>query len=120
METSTELIDKLRSVAEAAGVTIYTETAATGLLTDDTGRVVGATAEQANGTKITHQHHQGRGAGQRRLLRQPRHGQGIRQVLGDDLSDHTLTTNVGTNEGDGIIMAQAIGADVVGMEVAQR
>ena len=28
VETSTELIDKLRSVAEAAGVTIYTETAA--------------------------------------------------------------------------------------------
>lgn len=38
---------------------------------------------------------------------------------GDDLSDHTLTTNVGTNTGDGIVMAQEVGADVTGMEIAQ-
>ena len=80
VETSTELIDKLRDVAEAAGVTIYTETAATSLLTDDTGRVIGATAEQANGTKITI--NTTKGVVLRRLLRQPRHGQGVRQVLG--------------------------------------
>ena len=38
---------------------------------------------------------------------------------GDDLSDHTLTTNVGTNTGDGIVMAKEVGADVTGMEIAQ-
>ena len=95
VETSTQLIDDLKSVAEAAGVTIYTETAATGLLTDESGKVVGATAEKANGTKIT-----------------------INTTNGVVLAS-TLTTNVGTNEGDGIVMAQAIGADTVGMEVAQ-
>ena len=38
---------------------------------------------------------------------------------GDDLTAHTLSTNLGTNEGDGIVMAQAIGADVFGMQVSQ-
>ena len=119
VETSTELIDKLRSVAEAAGVTIYTETAATGLLTDDTGRVVGATAEQANGTKITINTTKGVVLASGGYCANPAMVKEYDKYWGDDLSDHTLTTNVGTNEGDGIIMAQAIGADVVGMEVAQ-
>ena len=38
---------------------------------------------------------------------------------GDNLSDRTLTTNVGTNTGDGIVMATAIGADTVGLDVIQ-
>jgi len=38
---------------------------------------------------------------------------------GEDLSARTLSTNMGTNEGDGILMAMAIGADVTGMEIAQ-
>ena len=38
---------------------------------------------------------------------------------GDDLTAYTLSTNLGTNEGDGIVMAQAVGADVFGMEVSQ-
>lgn len=38
---------------------------------------------------------------------------------GDDLTDRTLSTNVGTNEGDGIVMALDIGADTVDMEIAQ-
>ena len=119
VETSTELIDKLRDVAEAAGVTIYTETAATSLLTDDTGRVIGATAEQANGTKITINTTKGVVLASGGYCANPAMVKEYDKYWGDDLSDHTLTTNVGTNEGDGIVMAQAIGADVVGMEVAQ-
>ena len=38
---------------------------------------------------------------------------------GDDLTDHTLTTNLGTNQGDGIVMAQKLNASLFGMEVAQ-
>ena len=119
VETSTELIDKLRDVAEAAGVTIYTETAATSLLTDDSGRVVGAAAEQANGTKITINTTKGVVLASGGYCANPAMVKEYDKYWGDDLTDHTLTTNVGTNEGDGIIMAQAIGADVVGMEVAQ-
>ncbi len=38
---------------------------------------------------------------------------------GDDLTDHTLTTNVGTVTGDGIVMGQEVGAAVTGLSVAQ-
>jgi succinate dehydrogenase/fumarate reductase flavoprotein subunit len=41
------------------------------------------------------------------------------EYWGDDLTDHTLTTNVGTNTGDGIVMATEIGADTVDLGVAQ-
>ena len=119
VETSTQLIDDLKSVAEAAGVTIYTETAATGLLTDESGKVVGATAEKANGTKITINTTNGVVLASGGYCANPAMVKEYDGYWGDDLSDHTLTTNVGTNEGDGIVMAQAIGADTVGMEVAQ-
>ena len=119
VETSTQLIDDLKSVAEAAGVTIYTETAATGLLTDESGKVVGATAEKANGTKITINTTKGVALASGGYCANPAMVKEYDEYWGDDLSDHTLTTNVGTNEGDGIVMAQAIGADTVGMEVAQ-
>lgn len=119
VETSTQLIDDLKSVAEAAGVTIYTETAATSLLTDESGKVVGATAEKANGTKITINTTNGVVLASGGYCANPAMVKEYDEYWGDDLSDHTLTTNVGTNEGDGIIMAQAIGADTVGMEVAQ-
>ena len=119
VETSTQLIDDLKSVAEAAGVTIYTETAATGLLTDESGKVVGATAEKANGTKITINTTNGVVLASGGYCANPAMVKEYDEYWGDDLSDHTLTTNVGTNEGDGIVMAQAIGADTVGMEVAQ-
>ena len=119
VETSTQLIDDLKSVAEAAGVTIYTETAATGLLTDESGKVVGATAEKAYGTKITINTTNGVVLASGGYCANPAMVKEYDEYWGDDLSDHTLTTNVGTNEGDGIVMAQAIGADTVGMEVAQ-
>lgn len=119
VETSTQLINDLKSVAEAAGVTIYTETAATSLLTDESGKVVGATAEKANGTKITINTTNGVVLASGGYCANPAMVKEYDQYWGDDLSDHTLTTNVGTNEGDGIVMAQAIGADTVGMEVAQ-
>ena len=119
VETSTELMDDLRAVAEDAGVTVYTETAATSLLTDENGKVIGATAEKANGTKITINTANGVVLASGGYCANPAMVKEYDQYWGDDLTDHTLTTNVGTNEGDGILMAQAIGADTVGMEVAQ-
>ena len=41
------------------------------------------------------------------------------EYWGDDLTDRTLTTNVGTNTGDGIVMAMEIGADTTGLGVSQ-
>lgn len=117
--SGTDLINILETAAENAGVTIYTETAAKTLLTDSTGKVVGVEAEQADGTKITINTTKGVVLASGGYCANPAMVKEYDQYWGDDLSDHTLTTNVGTNTGDGIVMAQAIGADVTGMEVAQ-
>ena len=116
---STALVEVLETAANNAGVTIYTETAGTGLLVDETGKVVGAKAEKADGTPITINTAQGVVLASGGYCANPAMVKEYDQYWGDDLSDHTLSTNVGTNTGDGIIMAQAIGADVTGMEVAQ-
>lgn len=117
--SGTALVEALEAAAEAEGVEIYTETAATALLTDDTGRVVGAQAEQADGTEITINTTKGVVLACGGYCANPAMVKEYDKYWGDDLSDHTLTTNVGTNEGDGIVMATAIGADTTGLEVAQ-
>lgn len=113
------LIDALEKAAKEAGVTIYTETAATALTTDDSGRVIGASAVKADGTKITVNASKGVILASGGYCANAPMVKEYDKYWGDDLSDHTLTTNVGTNTGDGIVMAQAVGADVTGMEIAQ-
>ncbi|MCI8663784.1 MAG: FAD-dependent oxidoreductase [Hungatella sp.] len=113
------LIDALETAAKDAGVTIYTETAAVSLITDDAGRVIGAQAEQADGTKVTINTAKGVILASGGYCANAPMVKEYDKYWGDDLSDHTLTTNVGTNTGDGIVMAQAVGADVTGMEIAQ-
>lgn len=113
------LIDSLETAAKDAGVTIYTETAAVSLITDDTGKVVGAQAEQADGTKITVNTTKGVILASGGYCANAPMVKEYDKYWGDNLSDHTLTTNVGTNTGDGITMATEIGADVTGMEIAQ-
>lgn len=117
--TSTDLMNTLRGVAEAAGVTVYTEVGATGLLVDENGKVVGATAEKANGTKITINTANGVVLASGGYCANPTMVKEYDQYWGDDLSTHALTTNVGTNKGDGIVMAQAIGADTFGLGISQ-
>ncbi len=119
ISASSELMDALKTSAEEAGVTVYTETAATSLITDESGRVIGAEAEQADGTKITIQTTKGVILACGGYCANPSMVKEYDQYWGDDLSDHTLTTNVGTNTGDGILMAMEVGADVTGLEIAQ-
>lgn len=114
-----DLINILKEAAEDAGVTIYTETAATALITDDSGRVTGAEAEQADGTKITVNTAKGVILASGGYCANPAMVKEYDKYWGDDLSAATLTTNVGTNTGDGINMAVEVGADVTGMEIAQ-
>jgi urocanate reductase len=114
-----ERIPHLEKVAKEKGVTIYTETRGTELLVDSSGKVVGAKAEQTDGTQITINTKNGVVLATGGYCANPKMVKEYDQYWGDDLSDRTLSTNMGTNEGDGIIMAQAIGADVTGMEVAQ-
>ena len=117
--TSTPLIDTLKKAAEKEGVKLYTEVAAKSLITDENGKVVGANCEKADGTKVTVNTKKGV------ILTSGGYGANPKMVKeydnywGDNLTDHTLTTNVGTNTGDGIVMAQEIGAGTVGLDVVQ-
>lgn len=117
--TSTPLIDTLTKAAEKEGVKLYTEVAAKSLITDENGKVVGANCEKADGTKVTVNTKKGV------ILTSGGYGANPKMVKeydnywGDNLTDHTLTTNVGTNTGDGIVMAQEIGAGTVGLDVVQ-
>ena len=114
-----ERIPHLAKVAKDKGVTIYTETKGTELLVDGSGKVVGAKAEQTDGTQITVNTSKGVVLATGGYCANPAMVKQYDQYWGNDLSDRTLSTNMGTNEGDGIVMAQTIGADVTGMEVAQ-
>ncbi len=113
------LIEVLEKAAEDAGVTIYTETEATSLLTDDSGKVVGIEAEKADGTKVTINTNTGVILASGGYCANPAMVKEYDEYWGDDLTDRTLTTNVGTNTGDGIVMAMAVGADTVDLGVSQ-
>lgn len=112
-------IPQLISVAEENGVTIYTETRGTELMTDENGKVIGARAEKADGTQIVVNTASGVVLATGGYCANPAMVKEYDKYWGDDLSDHTLSTNLGTNEGDGIVMAQAVGADTFGLEISQ-
>ena len=113
-----ERIPQLIKVAEEKGVKIYTETRGTELIVSD-GKVVGAKAEKANGTKITINTAKGVVLATGGYCANPAMVKEYDNYWGDDLTTHTLSTNLGTNQGDGIVMATAIGADTFGLGVAQ-
>ena len=114
----TGLIAPLRETAEKAGVIIYTETAGKTLITKD-GQVVGATAEKADGTKITVNTTTGVILASGGYCANPAMVKEYDQYWGDDLTSTTLSTNAGTNTGDGIVMAMDIGAATRDLGVAQ-
>ncbi len=117
--TGAERIPQLAAVAEKNGVKIYTETQGTQLLTDKEGAVIGAMARRADGTQITINTAKGVVLATGGYCANPAMVKEYDKYWGEDLSDRTLSTNLGTNEGDGILMAQAVGAGVTGMEIAQ-
>ncbi|WP_449315322.1 FAD-dependent oxidoreductase [Rubneribacter sp.] len=108
----------LREAAEKVGVSSYAETAAKQLVMDGNA-VAGAVAERSDGTKITINAAQGVVLACGGYCANPAMVKEYDKYWGDDLSDTTLTTNMGTNEGDGIVMAQEVGAATTGLEVAQ-
>ncbi len=112
-------IPQLIKVAEEKGVKIYTETRGTELLTNADGAVVGAKAVTPTGTQITINTTKGVVLATGGYCANPAMVKEYDKYWGDNLTAHTLSTNLGTNEGDGIVMATAIGADTFGMCVAQ-
>ena len=114
-----ERIPQLIKVAEENGVQIYTETRGTELIVNDAGKVVGAKAQKVNGTNITINTAKGVVLATGGYCANPAMVKEYDNYWGDDLTATTLSTNLGTNEGDRIKMATAIGADTFGLGVAQ-
>ena len=114
-----ERIPQLIKVAEENGVQIYTETRGTELIVNDAGKVVGAKAQKVNGANITINTTKGVVLATGGYCANPAMVKEYDNYWGDDLTATTLSTNLGTNEGDGIVMATAIGADTFGLGVAQ-
>jgi flavocytochrome c len=112
-------IPQLEKKALELGVKIYTETRGTELVANDSGRIIGAKAVQTDGTLVSIKTSKGVVLATGGYCANPVMVKKYDKYWGKDLSDRTLTTNMGTNTGDGIVMAQAIGGDVTGLEVAQ-
>lgn len=107
------------SKANEANSVMY-RTTATKLLTDDSGRVNGIEAVKYDGTKVTL--HANKGV----ILATGGFGANIDMVLStndywnkDELSASILTTNRNCATGEGITMAEEVGAAVTGMEFTQ-
>ncbi|BES64395.1 urocanate reductase [Gottschalkiaceae bacterium SANA] len=110
----TDLIEKLAARAQENGVTIKTEVKANELLIED-GRVVGIVAEAANGEAITF--HAAKGV----IMATGGFGSNMemRMQYNPELDDRYMTTDQPGTTGDGIVMAQAVNAELIGMEYIQ-
>ncbi len=117
--TGADRIPQLEKKAIEFGVKIYTETRGTELLTESKGKVIGAKAVQVDGTQITINTTKGVVIASGGYCANPAMVKKYDKYWGKDLSDRTLSTNMGTNTGDGIVMAEKLGGQLFGMEVAQ-
>jgi len=113
------LIDILKAAAQKEGVTIYTETAGKSLIKDADGRITGVLAQKSDGTKVTVNAAKGVIIASGGYCANPAMVKKYDEYWGNDLTDRTLTTNVGTNTGDGIVMAMDAGAATVDLGVSQ-
>ncbi len=113
-----QYVDTLQAKAEELGVEIYFRTKANELIQDDNGRVVAVKAENREGTQYTFNAEKGvilttGGFGANVEMREKYN------TLWPSLDASVPTTNSPAITGDGIILAQAVGADLVGMESIQ-
>lgn len=108
-----ELIGKLNARAEAAGVVIHKNTPATELIVTD-GRVSGVKAEY-DGQEVVYTANKGV------VLATGGFGSNLemRKANNPDMDEKILSTNSVGSTGDGIVMAQALGAQTVDMQYIQ-
>lgn len=108
-----ELIGKLNARAEAVGVVIHKNTPATELVMTD-GRVSGVKAEY-DGKEVMYTANQGV------ILATGGFGSNLemRKANNPDMDEKILSTNSVGSTGDGIVMAQALGAQTVDMQYIQ-
>lgn len=113
------LIDALEAAAKKEGVQIFTETAGKKLIKGTDGRITGVKAVKADGTKVTLSAAKGVVLASGGYCANPAMVKKYDEYWGNDLTDRTLTTNVGTNTGDGITMGIEAGAATVDLGVSQ-
>jgi len=110
----------MRNLSGKKSVEILTSTKGESLVTDTTGKVVGVVAKAADGSRLTLHAKKGviiatGGFSANVEMRQKYNTSGKWPSLGPDI----MTTNRPGATGDGIVMAEAIGADLVDMEQIQ-
>lgn len=112
--TGQELINKLDAEAEELGIDIYTDTPAVELITDDNNKVTGLIATNKN-KEITFNANEGV------IISSGGFGANIemRMDVNEEFDKRYGTTNSPGAQGDGITMAQKIGAAVDNMESIQ-
>ncbi|MCD8336503.1 MAG: flavocytochrome c [Lachnospiraceae bacterium] len=112
-KTSTTLINALNNSLSSTDITLYLNTTATTLVTDDNGAVVGVVCEDADGNEVTF-------TGKAVVLATGGFGQNselLAQVR-PDLAN-AITDEIAPTTGDGLLMAQELGADTVNLEDIQ-
>ena len=110
-----ELVEVMEKITNDCGAQIVFQTRATELLTDETGKVNAVVATNANGESVTYTARKGVvlatgsfSANYDMVAQYQRMGTGV--------STNTGTSNPATNVGDGIIMAQKLGAALEDMQ----
>lgn len=109
-----EIISKQIAKAESMGIPVLLNTKATVLITDENGKVIGVEAEgqDANYTFNTNK---------AVIIASGGFGSNVemRVKYNPDIDETILSTNTTGSTGDGIVMAEKIGAALVGMEYIQ-
>ncbi|WP_106769643.1 flavocytochrome c [Paenibacillus faecalis] len=111
----TDLIEKLKAKADELGVVFKMETKAEELIVDDNGRVTGVKASNAAEQELTF--HATKGV----IIASGGFGSNVemRKKYNPEFDEKYMTTDVPGTTGDGIVMAEKIGADLVHMEHIQ-
>ena len=111
--TANTLVKVLSTAIDEAGVKLYVNTEATELVTDDAGAVVGVKAKTADGSEVTF-------TGKAILLATGGFGQNHEMVVKyrPDFAN-AITDEMAPTTGDGIVMAEAVGAKTVDMDAMQ-
>ncbi|MBP1042210.1 flavocytochrome c [Vagococcus sp. BWB3-3] len=112
--TGSELTNKLKVAAEAKGAEVFLDTEATDLIQDKSGNIVGVTAKN-NGKSITFNASKGVVIASGGFASNV----DMRTKYNADYGKQYMTTAVPASTGDGIIMGEEVGADLVDMEQIQ-
>lgn len=112
--TGQEIINKFEAKSEELGIDIFTETRATELIQDNNGRIIGVRAENDD-QEITFNANDGV------ILTTGGFGANVdmRQEANEEYDDRYGTTNISGATGDGITLAQEVGAATDNMEYIQ-